>query len=178
MIVTISGLIGSGKTTLATALAKKFKLRHVSAGIIFRKMAKERRMTLAEFSKFAEGSEEIDREVDARQVQLAQRGGAVVDGRLSGWLVKNADIKIWLKASLEERAKRVAKRENKSLEAALRETKEREASEARRYKEIYGIDLSDLSIYDAILNTDIFNAEEVAKIIEAIVKVRAKRSKK
>ncbi len=178
MIVTISGLIGSGKTTLATTLAKKFKLRHISAGLVFRKMAKERGLTLAEFSKLAEGNAEIDKEVDSRQVQLASKGSAVVDGRLSGWLVKNADIKIWLKASLEERAKRVGKREGKSFEEALRETKEREASEVKRYREIYGIDLYNLLIYDAVLNTDLFNAKEVAKIIETMVKVHAKKAKK
>lgn len=168
MIITISGLTGSGKTTVAKALAKKFGLHHISAGEVFREMARERGISLAEFSKLAETHPELDREVDKRQAKMAKAGDVIVDGRLSGWMVK-ADLKIWLKAPLDVRAKRVAERENKIFELALKETEEREKSELKRYKEIYNIDLNDLSPYDVVLNTCLWNANEVIDIIENII---------
>ncbi len=169
MIVTIGGDIGSGKTTVARALAKKFKMRHISAGEIFRKMAKERGMSLSEFSRLAEKDPNIDEEIDARQVELAKkRGNAVVDGRLSGMLLK-ADLKIWLRAPLEVRAKRVAEREGKGYGQALREIKEREESEIKRYLERYGINMRNLSSYDAVLNTAPWGPRDVTAIIGKMV---------
>ncbi|MFQ6135793.1 MAG: (d)CMP kinase [Candidatus Hydrothermarchaeales archaeon] len=168
MIVTVGGPIGSGKTTIAEALAEKFDLRHISAGRVFREMAEKMGMSLAEFSKFAEEHHELDREVDERQVEMAKEGNAIVDGRLSGWML-DADLKIWLNAPLKVRAKRVANREKKSFEVALRETKDRERSEKKRYEEIYDIDLDDLSVYDVILNTAKWDAEGVVEIIGKMI---------
>lgn len=165
MIVTVGGPIGSGKTTIAKALAEKFKLKHISAGEVFRGMAEEKGMSLAEFSKFAEEHHELDKEVDNRQVKLAKDSGdAVIDGRLSGWMM-DADLKIWLYAPLKIRAARVANREGKSYETALLETEEREKSEKKRYRMVYGIDMEDISIYDIVLNTSKWDAEGTIKVI-------------
>ncbi len=169
MIITISGPIGSGKTTVAKALSEKFNLRHISAGKVFRDMAKERKMSLQEFSKLAEENPEIDREVDQRQIALAKNGNVVIDGRLSAHLIKDADLRIWLKASIEERARRVSMRENISYEVALKETLAREASEKKRYKEIYNIDIDNLEPYDVVLNTELWDAENIIEVITNMV---------
>jgi len=169
MIITISGPIGSGKTTVAKALSEKFNLRHISAGKVFRDMAKERKMSLQEFSKLAVENPEIDREVDQRQIALAKNGNVVIDGRLSAHLIKDADLRIWLKASIEERARRVSMRENISYEVALKETLAREASEKKRYKEIYNIDIDNLEPYDVVLNTELWDAENIIEVITNMV---------
>jgi CMP/dCMP kinase len=168
MIITIGGAVGSGKTTVAKAIARRFGLKHISAGEVFREMAKEKGMTLQEFSSHAEGNHEIDKELDRRQIELTRQGNAVIDGRLTGWLI-DADIKIWLTAPLDVRAKRVANRENKAFQKALEETKDREKSEAKRYKEIYDIEITDMSPYDIVLNTELWNAENVIGIIEKMI---------
>jgi len=170
MIVTIGGPIGSGKTTVATALAERFSLRHISAGLIFREMARERGMTLEEFSALAEKDSSFDRKVDERQRELAMEGDAVVDGRLSGRFI-DADLKIWLTAPFQVRAERVARRDGIDLEEAVRRMREREASEERRYKKIYKIDLHDLTIYDVVLNTALSSSQGVIKVIETAVEV-------
>lgn len=54
MIITIGGLAGSGTTTAADVLSKKIDIPFISAGSIFRDMAKEKEMSLIEFSKYAE----------------------------------------------------------------------------------------------------------------------------
>lgn len=168
MIITISGPTGSGKTTVARGLAERFHMRHISAGEVFRRMAEERGLSLLEFSKLAEGDAALDREVDERQRAMAREGNAIVDGRLSGWLLE-ADLKIWLKAPLEVRAARVAKREGKAYDVALRETREREESELGRYKRIYKIDLRDLSPYHVVLETSLWSAEKIVEIVGVMV---------
>ncbi len=169
MIITIGGPIGSGKTTVAKAIADKFGFTHISAGVVFREMADEKGITLEEFSKLAEENHEFDRELDKRQIELAKKAeNAVIDGRLSGWLI-DADLKVWLKASLETRAKRVSGRDDKDYGKALEDVRARGDSELTRYKEIYDIDLRDLAPYDIVINTANFSAEEVAGIMEKIV---------
>ncbi len=169
MIITISGLIGSGKTTVAKAIAKRFNLRHISAGEAFRELAKERGLSLLEFSRLAEKDKNIDIELDKKIVELAKAGNVVVDGRLSGWLIKDANLRVFLKAPLEVRVKRVCKREKKEYETVLREIIERERSEAKRYMEIYGINIKNLEIYDIVLNTALWQAKDVIEIIAAAI---------
>ncbi|MEE8168034.1 MAG: AAA family ATPase [Candidatus Hydrothermarchaeales archaeon] len=176
MIVTIGGDIGSGKTTVAKALAERFHIENISAGEAFRAMAQERGMSLAEFSKLAEEDHTLDRELDKKQVQLVKAAkDVVVDGRLSGLLLQSeADLKIWLRAPLEVRAKRVSGREKKDFRQVLEETREREESELKRYKEIYQIDLRDLSPYDVILNTELWGSEEIINIIGNMISLLSK----
>jgi cytidylate kinase len=169
MIITIGGPIGSGTTTVAEGLAKHLGLRHIYAGSIFRQMAEEKGMTLREFSRFAERNDEVDKEIDERQKTLASDGNCIVEGRLSAHMV-DADLKIWLTAPLKVRIERVVGREGKDIEMAKQETEEREASENKRYQEIYGIDASDLSPYDIVLNTAHWDAESIINFVELMIK--------
>lgn len=173
MIITIGGLPGTGTTTIAKMIAEKYNLRHVCAGFIFREMAKEMGMDLQEFSKYAEQHKEIDEEIDRRQVEIAKQGNVVLEGRLAAWmLLKNGikpDLTIWFKAPLEVRAERISKRENIDKDVALKKMIEREASEKKRYKEIYNIDLDDLSIYDLVIDTSKWDVEGVFNIVSSAI---------
>ncbi|ACV24766.1 (d)CMP kinase [Methanocaldococcus fervens] len=173
MIITIGGLPGTGTTTIAKMVAEKYGLRYVCAGFIFREMAKEMGMDLQEFSRYAEQHKEIDEEVDRRQVEMAKQGNIVLEGRLAAWmLLKNGvkpDLTIWFKAPLEVRAERISKRENIDKEEALKKMVERECSEKKRYKEIYNIDLDDLSIYDLIIDSSKWDVEGVFNIVSSAI---------
>jgi cytidylate kinase len=172
MLLTISGHSGSGKTTVATALSQRLGFVHISAGEVFRELARERSLSVEQLSELAEKNPEIDKMVDQRQVKLAQsHENVVVDGRLSGWIHKG-DIAVWLKAPLEVRADRIAQREGKHLAAALRETKARDLSEAVRYKAFYDIDVADLDIYDLVIDTRHWDQFAVIDIITQAVRAR------
>ncbi|HDH41143.1 MAG TPA: cytidylate kinase [Candidatus Altiarchaeales archaeon] len=168
MIITIGGSVCSGKTTLARELAKKFNLKHISAGSIMREMAKKRGMSLLEFSRYAESNPEVDLEIDRRQKELAT-GNCVVDGRLSAHFL-DSDLKIWLDAPLNVRVERLSERDKKSEEDAKRSIIEREDSERRRYMEIYGINLGDISTYDLIINTAKFDIKTMTELVSIAIK--------
>jgi cytidylate kinase len=170
MRITVSGPPGSGTTTLAKALSSRFDLEHVSSGDVFRSMARERDMSLAEFGRVAEEDPEIDREIDERQAEIARENDDIVlEGRLSGWMAEDADLRVWLDAPLDVRAERVAEREEQTVEEARVEIEEREASESKRYQEIHGIDINDLSVYDLVVDTSTWDKDGVAEITATAV---------
>ena len=171
MIITIGGLAGTGTTTLAEVLSEKLDVQFISAGFIFRQMAAERGMSVIEFSEFAEGNDEIDKEIDKRQAEIAKSSeNLIIEGRLSAYFVE-ADLKLWLMTPFEVRSKRIAQREDKSVDVAKSEIITREKSEALRYKEIHNIDISNMEIYDLIVNTDSFDPESISEIIIQTLKV-------
>jgi cytidylate kinase len=169
LVIAVSGLHGSGKSVHAKRLAKTFGLRHVSAGMLFRRMAEERDMTLEEMSRLAKEDPEIDRLLDDRTKMEASKGGVVIDAALSGWMVKNADIKIFLTAPFEARVRRIAARDCASTGEAREVTRLREEVERDRFRKYYGIDIYDLSIYDVVLNTELFIPDGTAGILKRIV---------
>ncbi|WP_319377957.1 (d)CMP kinase [uncultured Methanocorpusculum sp.] len=176
MRITISGSPGSGTTTLGRSIAEKYSYRYVSAGEVFRGLAKERNMDLAAFGKIAETDPAIDLEIDARQKEIGESSDDIIlEGRLSGWMVENADLKILLCASPECRSTRIAAREGLTEKQAFEMTVEREACEAGRYMEYYEIDILDFSPYDLILNSETFSANELFAIVDATVSALLKR---
>ena len=165
-VITIGGLHGTGKSSAADNISKVFQLRRVSAGGIFRQLAAERGVTLEEFSRLAEENEDIDRELDGRIKEEAVKGNVMLDGQLAAWMAgEHADLKILLTAPLRTRVKRIAARDGVSYEDALHETETREMIERARYREFYNYDVSDLSIYDLIINTEKYGLEGVTAII-------------
>jgi len=155
MLATVSGPPGVGKSTLAAGLAAEIDHDHVSGGDIFRSLADERGMSLAEFNELAEEDDRIDRDLDRRlRTTARERDDLVLESRLAGWMAgEYADLKLWLDAPPDVRAARIAEREDTTVEAAREETAAREESERARYREYYGIDFTDRTIYDLSINT-------------------------
>jgi len=79
-------------------------------------------------------------------------------------------FKIWLEASFEKRAARVADRDNISIAEALEVLKEKEAHTKAIYKELYGFSLGeDFKPFDFVLDTDNLNAGEVFAILCRVI---------
>jgi len=170
MLLTVSGPAGSGKSTTAAGLAGALGMEHVSGGDIFRDLAAERGYTPVEFNELAEEDERIDRDLDRRLYEIARdRDGVVLESRLAGWLAPDADFRFWLDAPVDVRAARIADREEKSVERAREETLRRERSERTRYADYYDIPIDDLSIYDFVVNTARWTAEDVLAILTTAI---------
>ncbi|MBD3404904.1 MAG: AAA family ATPase [Candidatus Lokiarchaeota archaeon] len=171
-VITLGGLHGTGKSSVADGVAELLGLRRVSAGQIFRQLAEERNMSLEEFSEFAEGNEEIDNLLDNTLRFESKKGNVILDGQLAAWMAgENADLHIFLTAPLEVRVRRIAKRDGTNFNYALEETITREKSEQFRYRSYYDIDVTDLSIYDLIINTEHYSLDEVISIVKLAVEI-------
>lgn len=169
MLITISGTPGSGKTTVARLLAGRLGVPHVYAGDIYRAEAESRGLSLAELNALAERDHSIDRALDERMAAWARAGNVILEGRLAAFVANQEKVdalKIWLSASDQVRAERVAGREGAAVAAVLAENDARQRSDARRYLEIYGWDLDDTAIYDLILDSDDQTPEALAAAIE------------
>lgn len=168
MIITISGPPGSGKTTVAELLSQRLAMDIVFIGELFRDLAEKRGLSLAEFGKLAEKDHNIDIEFDKRVLELAKKGEMILEGRLAGLMLKRQNIeafKIWLNAPLKIRAQRIAQRENKDPEVVIVEIGFREKCELERYKDIYGFDMADKSVYDLVVDSSNQKPEEILLLI-------------
>lgn len=169
MLVTISGLPGSGTTTVSRLVADALGIDRVLGGEVFRQMAAEAGMTLREFGAHAQGHPEIDLELDDRLEVRAKQGGCVIESRLAGWLATRAKllaVRVWVDCADQVRAARVAERDASTLAEALIDNAERSDLERARYKAVYDIDLDDRATYDLVLDST-SNAPEV--LADAIV---------
>jgi predicted cytidylate kinase len=169
MRIAISGSPGSGKTTICMLVAYRLGYDFVVVGQIFRQMALERRVDLETFGHLAEEDETIDRELDKRMLEMAKnRENIVVEGRMTGPILKGNNVPVfavYVAASENVRADRIAKREGKETELVLREMRTRERSEKKRYLAYYGIDPGDRAIYDLWVDSSELTADKVADMI-------------
>lgn len=168
MLVTISGLPGAGTTTAARLVSGELGLEWVNGGQIWRAMAAELGLTVADFSAYSEANPEVDLELDARLAARAAGGGCVLEARLAGWLATRGGLlaeRVWVACDEQVRARRVAVREGGSPEEALTRNRAREASERLRYRQLYDIDIGDLSIYDMVLDSDELDPERLAAAV-------------
>ncbi|MCD6236954.1 MAG: AAA family ATPase [Thermoplasmata archaeon] len=166
--ITISGAPGSGTTTVAKILRNKLKINYVYAGEIFRKEAEKYGMSLQDFGKYCEEHPEIDKKLDDLQKKILKKGNVILEGRIAGWIAHRNNIsalKVLIEADERTRVERIIKREGGDFEEKRREMLEREKSEAKRYKNYYGIDVGDKSIYDLVIDSTNKTPEEVASII-------------
>lgn len=168
MIITISGLPGSGKTTVAEILKGQLGIRYISTGHIFREKAKQANMSLSDFSKLAEQNPEIDEEIDAAQKEILLHDNVILEGRLAGWIAyknKLPSLKVWLECDPEVRIRRIVDREGDTFEKKRNETGKREKSEKERYQKMYNIELTNTDIYDIVINTANQKPSEIARVV-------------
>lgn len=169
LVITVAGHHGSGRSTNAKLLAEAYGLKYISTGMLFRERAEELGVSLEEMNKIASEDPDFDNWLDNRTKEESQKRGVVIDANLSAWMAEDPDLKIFVTCPFNVRVQRMADRENREYGDVEKETYAREQSEIQRYKDYYGLDISDLSVYDVILNTSLFDAERTLNILKCIV---------
>lgn len=180
LVICICGMAGSGKSTQAKRIAEQYNLKYYSGGEALKQLALEMgykpfgkgwwesREGLA-FLEMREQNPEFDKIVDEKLLEVAREGNVILDSWTMPWLLKGG-FKIWLEASLEKRAERVAKRDGISVERALEALKIKEAKTKAIYKKLYGFNLGeDFSPFHFILDTDPLTVDEVFQILSIVL---------
>jgi CMP/dCMP kinase len=178
LLITVSGPPGSGTTTTAEHVAARLEVALVPGGAVFRSMARERGMSLAEFGLYATDHPEVDIELDTRLADRARAGDVLIESRLAGWIVHNEGldaVTVFVDSDPHVRAGRVAGREGLTVERALADNDERERVERARYLALYGIDIDDTSIYDLVLDSAVLSPSELADRVADAVAARFPR---
>lgn len=132
-------------------------------------------MDILNLSNIAELNKKIDNEVDEiYKVEINKNKNIIFEGRLAAFMVdkiyKKKSLKIWMKAPIDIRVKRIMNRE-KSLEynKEKENTIIREESERNRYNKYYNINIEDLSIYDIIIDTKTLTPKQIFNILEIYI---------
>ena len=170
--IAISGKSGCGNTTTSGKVAEQLNLRLIN--YTFHSIAEEKGMSFKELHDLAEKDTSWDKYLDRRQVEMASEGNCVLGSRLAIWVLKDADLKVYLRASRDVRAKRIQKREGGDGEKVMLETEDRDRRDRERYLKLYGIDNDEFLFADLVINTDELSVEQVAEIIVAAARIKLK----
>jgi CMP/dCMP kinase len=165
--IAISSQSGCGNTTASDTVGATLGLPVVN--YTFRDLGNDLGIPFDEIHARATGTRIFDYLTDLVQIRASLQPRVVVGSRLAAWLV-SADLRVWLHASLEERAKRIYRRESDkypSYEAVLYSTLKRDEQNRKRYLQLYGIDINDRGDFDIIINTEKLTAEQVSGLIVA-----------
>lgn len=176
MIITLTGLPGAGKTSIAKLLSERLNVPRYSMGDLRGKMAQERGMTIDELNELGMKEDFTDKEVDQFQENLGKtEDNFVIDGWMSWHFIPHA-FKVFLEVDPQEGARRVfeAKRHiaesdepaHASVEEARRTLEARVKQTWQRYKKYYDADFLDRTHYDLIIDTTNKTPDEVVTTIQ------------
>jgi len=178
MIITISGIPGSGKTTVGRLLAKRLGYKFYSMGDLRGKMAMERGLTIDQLNELGEKEEWTDKEVDEYQAELGRKeGNFIVDGWISWHFIPHS-FKVLLTVGMKKGAERVFRHQRPDEDkvattpAMKRMLSKRVKQSQARYMKYYGIkDFLNHKHYDLVVDTNGINAKQVAgRVLDAVEK--------
>jgi len=173
-------MAGTGKSTLTGKLAKKYNLKCYSGGDALKELAKLQGYDAScegwwetpeglNFLKERANDPQFDKAVDAKLLEYASQGNVLLDSWTMPWLLEGG-FKIWLMASIDKRAARVALRDKISVAEAIKVLEEKESRTKSIYKKLYGFVLGeDLEPFDLVLDTDNLSADEVFDVLCRVI---------
>lgn len=180
LVISVCGMAGSGKSTLAKTLAKKYRLKFFSGGDALKALALNEGFRSLDygwweseeglrFLKTRSGDQRYDKKVDEELLKTADEGNVVLDSWTMPWLLKRG-FKIWLEASVEKRAERIAQRDKMTVMEALQALKAKEKQTRMIYRHLYGFELGeDFEPFHLILDTDNLSSNEVFQVLCLVI---------
>ena len=176
MNITITGNLGSGKSSIGKVLKEK-GYEIVSTGNIFRQLAMEKGLSVEEFNKevneaAAKGDRSVDKMIDDTTAKIGkERDNIIFDSRLA-WNFVPDSFKVFVITDIDEASRRVfndsvrANSESyESQEACKKALVHRQEMETVRYKDIYNIDYYDMSNYNFVVESTNAAPAEIAEEI-------------
>jgi CMP/dCMP kinase len=179
--IVISGWPAVGKTTMAIELAKEFNLTTYSGGDILKLLAGTKGYSTSgddwwdteEARRFMQERKldpTFDNQVDKKLIEIIRSQSAVVTSYTLPWLA-NGGVKFWLKGSQENRAMRMANRDNIPYREAKKVIQIRDEQNRNIYRNLYSFNFGeDLKVFDFCLNTDLLSLQSLIKISKSIIR--------
>jgi predicted cytidylate kinase len=175
--ITISGRIGTGKTTLANHLAEKLNWQVLDGGKVFREIAKEMGISIIEKTKIPDS---LDIEFENRVAKMLRtEKHHIIQSHLSGFVAQGIEnvFKILVVCQDEDgedkesiRIDRLINRDLISVADAKNEIHKREEEHLIKFKKLYVKNDPDWvywdpKYYDLIINTYSLNREEALNFV-------------
>jgi len=174
MHITLTGNLGSGKSTLSKILEADYGYEIFSTGKVIRQIAEEQGVSVLEMNKLMEKDHKYDHMIDDTTARISKEQKdkkLLFDSRLA-WNFVEESFKVFLSVSLSVAAERVLADASRgavetyaSVEECKERLKERAATEDRRYKDIYGIEYFNYANYNLVLDSSDCAPEVLAKIL-------------
>ena len=169
--ITLSGELGSGKSTVANYLISKMPFRIVSAGLLFRQLAAKHGMSAKEFNEFIENDPKYDHYVDDTMAELGRTDEKIIFDSRMAWHFVPSSFKIYLYVDVDTATERIFNDKGRvsesytDKETARQEIIDRRKSELLRYQNFYHCNLDDYSNYDLIVDTSHASRDEVNELV-------------
>lgn len=169
--ITLSGELGSGKSTVANYLISKMPFRIVSAGLLFRQLAAKHGMSAKEFNEFIESDPKYDHYVDDTMAELGRTDDKIIFDSRMAWHFVPRSFKIYLYVDVDTATERIFNDKGRvsesysDKETARQEIIDRRKSELLRYQNFYHCNLDDYSNYDLIVDTSHATRDEVNELV-------------
>ena len=174
MHITLTGNLGSGKSTICRILTEKYGFELYSTGKVIREIADEMGISVLEMNELMSKDHKYDHMIDDKTAQISRENpdkNILFDSRLA-WNFVEKSFKVFLSVDLAEAARRVyadASRGDvesyKSEEDAAEQLAARAANEDARYEELYGIHYFDFNNYNLILDSSYATPDVIAELL-------------
>lgn len=175
MHITLTGNLGSGKSTLSKILETEYGYEIFSTGKVIRKIAEEHGLSVLEMNELMNQDPKYDHEIDDTTARISRENpdkSILFDSRLA-WHFVDKSFKVFLSVSLDVAANRVMEDASRgevehyaSLEDARANLKKRAETEDIRYKDLYNIEYFDYSNYNLVLDSTDCAPDILAKILK------------
>jgi predicted cytidylate kinase len=169
--ICISGFTCSGKTSIGSELAKELSILHITKGVTstYKQLKSDHQTDKSSELKIRETSDKrYANAFDDEVMALSKANDCVVTTWIGPWIVKEPTVKVWLFASLDERAKRSALREGHSTKEAKEYIARKDKMNIEVFKDLYKIDILDHSDFDLMINTEKMGNKEIISLISML----------
>ena len=175
MLISITGRLGSGKSTVCNILKEKYGFEIYSTGAVQREYARGLGISTLELNQRMAEHPNLDAEIDnmVTKISIERKDEKLIfDSRMAWHFAKNT-FKIFLTIDPCEAAARVMKNQRGDeekyccVDESCEKLIERSRIERERFKEIYGVDYYDYNNFNIVIDTTCKTPEEVVALIVA-----------